>query len=84
MNFVPLGTVLVAMLGVGVAEKSGLLGAGIRAVVLRAPRRLVTFVIVFAGVLSNTAKMRAMDASAAAIWGKTNAIKASGIMAITK
>ena len=55
VNFVPLGTVLVAMLGVGVAEKSGLLGAAIRAVVLRAPRRLVTFVIVFAGVLSNTA-----------------------------
>jgi aminobenzoyl-glutamate transport protein len=55
VEFVPLGTVLVAMLGVGVAEKSGLLGAAIRAVVLRAPRRLVTFVIVFAGVLSNTA-----------------------------
>lgn len=55
VNFVPLGTVLVAMLGVGVAEKSGLLGAGIRGVVLKAPRRLVTFVIVFAGVLSNTA-----------------------------
>ena len=55
VDFVPLGTVLVAMLGVGVAEKSGLLGAAIRAIVLRAPRRLVTYVIVFAGVLSNTA-----------------------------
>lgn len=55
VNFVPLGTVLVAMLGVGVSEKSGLLGAAIRGVVLKAPRRLVTFVLVFAGVLSNTA-----------------------------
>jgi aminobenzoyl-glutamate transport protein len=55
VNFVPLGTVLVAMLGVGVAERSGLLGAAIRALVLRAPRRLVTYFIVLAGVLSNTA-----------------------------
>ncbi|WP_370307931.1 AbgT family transporter [Sinimarinibacterium flocculans] len=54
-GFAPLGTVLVAMLGVGVAERSGLLGAVIRAMVLRAPPRLVTAVIVFAGVVSNTA-----------------------------
>jgi aminobenzoyl-glutamate transport protein len=54
-QFVPLGTVLVAMLGVGIAERSGLLSAAIRALVLRAPRGLVTAVIVFAGVLSNTA-----------------------------
>ncbi len=33
-SFAPLGTVLVALLGVGVAERSGLLGAGIRALVL--------------------------------------------------
>ncbi len=54
-GFVPLGTVLVAMLGVGVAEHSGLLSATIRAMVLRAPPKLVTAVIVFAGILSNTA-----------------------------
>ncbi|MEO0652702.1 MAG: AbgT family transporter, partial [Planctomycetota bacterium] len=54
-GFVPLGTVLVALLGVGVAEKSGLLGAGIRGLVLSAPPRLITAVVVFAGVLSNTA-----------------------------
>ncbi|MFG0274364.1 MAG: AbgT family transporter, partial [Phycisphaerales bacterium] len=54
-SFVPLGTVLVALLGVGVAEKSGLLGATIRALVLAAPKNLVTMVVVFAGVLSNTA-----------------------------
>lgn len=54
-GFVPLGTVLVALLGVGVAEKSGLLSAAIRALVLSAPKNLVTVVVVFAGVLSNTA-----------------------------
>jgi aminobenzoyl-glutamate transport protein len=54
-SFVPLGTVLVAMLGVGVAEKSGLLSAMIRAVVLKSPPQLVTGAVVFAGVISNTA-----------------------------
>ncbi|MEM8836201.1 MAG: AbgT family transporter [Planctomycetota bacterium] len=54
-DFVPLGTVLVALLGVGVAEKSGLLGSAIRAIVLSAPKNLVTVVVVFAGILSNTA-----------------------------
>ncbi|MHC5114685.1 MAG: AbgT family transporter [Planctomycetota bacterium] len=54
-GFVPLGTVLVALLGVGVAEKSGLLSAAIRGLVLAAPPHLITVVVVFAGVLSNTA-----------------------------
>ncbi|MEJ2581819.1 MAG: AbgT family transporter, partial [Acidobacteriota bacterium] len=54
-DFAPLGTVLVAMLGIGVAEKSGLIGTGLRLMVHAAPRRLLTFVIVFAGVMSNMA-----------------------------
>lgn len=54
-GFVPLGTVLVALLGVGVAERSGLLGAVIRKMVLSAPPNAVTLVVVFAGVVSNTA-----------------------------
>lgn len=54
-NFAPLGVVLVAMLGVGVAEKSGLLSAAVRGIVLGAPRHVVTVAIVFAGVISNTA-----------------------------
>jgi p-aminobenzoyl-glutamate transporter AbgT len=54
-SFAPLGTVLVAMLGIGVAEGSGLVGAFLRLLVLSAPPRLLTFVIVMAGVLSNTA-----------------------------
>jgi aminobenzoyl-glutamate transport protein len=54
-GFAPLGTVLVAMLGIAVAEGSGLISAVIRAAVLSAPRRLLTLVVVFAGVLSHMA-----------------------------
>jgi aminobenzoyl-glutamate transport protein len=54
-SFAPLGTVLVAMLGIGVMEGSGFIGSGLRLLVLSAPPHLLTFVIVFAGVLSNTA-----------------------------
>ena len=54
-SFAPLGVVLVAMLGVGVAEKSGLLSAAVRAMVLSAPRHVVTVAVVFAGIVSNTA-----------------------------
>lgn len=54
-EFAPLGTVVVAMIGIGIAESSGLIGAGLRLLVLSAPSRLLTFVVVFAGVLSNAA-----------------------------
>jgi len=55
VEFAPLGTVLVALLGVGVAERSGWLTAVIRSMVLNAKPALVTVIIVFSGVLSNTA-----------------------------
>jgi len=54
-SFAPLGIVLVAMLGIGVAEGSGLISTLIRLLVLSAPKHLLTFIIVFSGVLSNTA-----------------------------
>ncbi|GEA10051.1 AbgT family transporter [Alteromonas sp. KUL49] len=54
-GFAPLGTVLVALLGVSVAEHSGLLSATMRALVMNASKRAVTFAIVFAGIVSNTA-----------------------------
>lgn len=54
-GFTPLGTVLVALLGVGIAERSGLLSAMMRGLVMNAPPRLVTLAVVFAGVISNTA-----------------------------
>jgi aminobenzoyl-glutamate transport protein len=53
-GFAPLGTVLVAMLGIAIAEGSGLIGAALKLVVLSAPRSLLTPAIVFAGVMSNT------------------------------
>lgn len=54
-GFAPLGIVLVAMLGIGIAEGSGLIGALIRLLVLSAPRKMLTFVLVFSGIVSNTA-----------------------------
>ncbi len=54
-EFAPLGTVLVALLGVGLAEHSGLLSAAIRSLVFGVPNALVTVAIVFAGIMSNTA-----------------------------
>ncbi len=54
-GFAPLGTVLVALLGIGVAESSGLIGVAMRKLVLSAPRKLLTAVVVFAGVMSNMA-----------------------------
>ena len=54
-GFAPLGTVLVAMLGIAVAEGSGLISAALRSVVLSAPRRLLTFIVVIAGVMSHMA-----------------------------
>jgi aminobenzoyl-glutamate transport protein len=49
-GFAPLGTVLVAMIGVGVAERSGLFAAALRGFVGSVPRWLITAALVFAGV----------------------------------
>ncbi|MCF8260166.1 MAG: AbgT family transporter [Melioribacteraceae bacterium] len=54
-GFAPLGTVLVSMLGIGIAESSGLIGTSLRLLVISAPKKLLTFVLVLAGILSNTA-----------------------------
>lgn len=54
-SFAPLGIVLVALLGLGIAEGSGLISAVIRMLVLSAPKSMLTFILVFSGVLSNMA-----------------------------
>ncbi len=54
-GFAPLGTVLVAMIGIGIAEYSGLISALMRMLVLSAPKNLLTAVVVFAGIMSNVA-----------------------------
>ena len=54
-NFAPLGIVIVAMLGIGLAENSGLIAVLIRSLVIYSPERYLTFIIVLAGILSNLA-----------------------------
>ncbi|WP_040979568.1 AbgT family transporter [Oceanobacillus jeddahense] len=54
-SFVALGPVLVAMLGVGVAEKTGYISAIMTNTVTKAPRKLVTPIVVLMGILSNAA-----------------------------
>lgn len=54
-GFPPLGTVLVAMLGIGVAERSGLISCALKQLVAVVPRRLLTSTLVFAGVMSSMA-----------------------------
>jgi aminobenzoyl-glutamate transport protein len=53
--FPPLGYVLVVMVGIGVAEGSGLFTLMIRALVLKSPERLITAAIVTAGIISHLA-----------------------------
>ena len=53
INFPPLGVVLVGMLGIGVAERSGLIGAALKALMLVVPKHLLTPAMVFVGVMSS-------------------------------
>ena len=54
-NFSVVAVIFVAMIGVGVAEKAGLMAALIRKLVKVAPERLIGFIIVLIGVLSSVA-----------------------------
>ncbi len=54
-TYAPLGMVLVAMLGVGVAEQSGLIDTLLKGAVKNTPKFLLTPMIVFLGVMSNIA-----------------------------
>lgn len=53
-SFAPLGTVLIAMLGFSLAEKSGLLSALLRVLVLKSSRKMLVPIVLMAGVLSHT------------------------------
>ncbi len=55
VEFPPLGLVLVIMVGIGVAEGSGLFIVLVRQLVLGAPRRLITAAIITAGIFSHLA-----------------------------
>lgn len=54
-QFPPLGLVLVTMMGIGVAERTGLFSALIRFLVGRSPPSLISLAVVFAGVMSSMA-----------------------------
>lgn len=55
VSFAPLGVVLVTMLGIGLAEGTGLISALLRGFVLSVPQRLITLGLVFAGIMSSVA-----------------------------
>lgn len=54
-GFAPLGTVLVAMLGIGLAEGTGLIGVSLRAIVMSVPRAWLTATVVFVAINANQA-----------------------------
>lgn len=54
-GFAPLGTVLVTMLGIGIAERAGLISALLTGLVTSVPKQLLTAALVFAGVMSSMA-----------------------------
>jgi len=55
MGFAPLGIVLVAMLGVGVAEHSGFINAGLTSMLQITPKKLLTPMLILVAIVSHTA-----------------------------
>ena len=54
-HFHPIGVVLVAMLGIGVAEHTGFINTGLRAMMSVTARWLLTPMIILVGIVSHTA-----------------------------
>ena len=55
MSFGPVGVVLVAMLGIGVAEHSGFITTAIRGLLNVTPTRLLTPMVILVGIVSHSA-----------------------------
>lgn len=53
INFAPLGTLIVGLMGVGVAYKSGFLNSFFKMITKDKPRKLFTFLVVLLGVISS-------------------------------
>lgn len=51
INFAPLGNLIVGLLGIGVAYKSGFLNSLFKMIAEKVPRRFITFMVVFLGIL---------------------------------
>ena len=54
-SFAPLGVVLVAMLGVGVADGSGYINTGLKMMLSKTPAFLLTPMVIFVGIVSHSA-----------------------------
>ncbi|REK00990.1 MAG: AbgT family transporter [Bacteroidetes bacterium] len=54
-GFAPLGIVLVAMLGVGVAEYAGYINAGLKSLLSVTPKKLLTPILILVAIVSHTA-----------------------------
>lgn len=54
-HFHPVGVVLVAMLGIGVAEYSGFINAGLRSLLAKTSTALLTPLVILIGIVSHTA-----------------------------
>ena len=52
--FPPLGTVLACLVGIAVAERTGLITAILRLIVLAAPKRWLTSIVIFGGIISHS------------------------------
>jgi aminobenzoyl-glutamate transport protein len=55
VNFVPLGVVLVAILGVGVAENSGFVSTGLKLLLRITPKKLLTPMLIVLSIASHSA-----------------------------
>ena len=55
MGFTAMGIILIVMIGVGVAERSGLIASLIRKLVASSPAGALTYIIVFLGIISSIA-----------------------------
>ena len=53
INFAPLGTLILGLMGVGVCYKSGFLNAFFKMIIKDKPKKLFTFLVVFLGVISS-------------------------------
>ena len=54
-GFYPLGVVFAIILGIGVADKAGLLSALVKKIALKSSKKWVTPIVIFLGVMSNVA-----------------------------
>lgn len=53
INFAPLGTLIVGLMGVGIAYKSGFLNAFFKTITKDKPKKLFTFLVILFGIISS-------------------------------